>query len=112
MIAMPMPPDWTTGRRALHVVGRAEGRAEVLGRIVEAVDVRPHEADVVLLADLDDLLLERRLAGFAKPDGIRTAPGICFSPHSVSAAATNFAGIANTAVSMTPGTSLTLLYAW
>jgi hypothetical protein len=45
----------------------------------------------------------------AKPDGISTAPGICFSPHSVSAPATNFAGIANTAVSITPGTSLTLL---
>ncbi len=47
----------------------------------------------------------------ANPDGIRTAPGIFFSPHSTSAAATNFAGIANTATSIVPGTSLTLLYA-
>ena len=45
----------------------------------------------------------------AKPDGISTAPGTFFSPHSVSAAATNFAGIANTATSTGPGTSLTLL---
>ncbi len=48
----------------------------------------------------------------AKPDGISTAPGIFFSPHSTSAAATNLAGIANTATSISPGTSLTLLYAF
>ncbi len=50
-----------------------------------------------------------RLPVSAKPDGISTAPGIFFSPTSVSAAAQNFAGIANTATSITPGTSLTLL---
>ena len=48
----------------------------------------------------------------AKPDGMSTAPGIFFSPHSTSAAATNLAGIANTATSTSPGTSFTLLYAW
>ena len=47
----------------------------------------------------------------AKPDGMRTAPGICFSPHSINAPATNFAGMAKTATSMTPGTSLTDLKA-
>ena len=46
-----------------------------------------------------------------KPDGISTAPGIFFSPTSVSACATNLAGIANTATSMSPGTSFTLLNA-
>ena len=45
----------------------------------------------------------------AKPDGISTAPAIFFSPHSISAPATSLAGIANTAVSMSPGTSFTLL---
>ena len=39
------------GRVALHVVGRAEGGAQVGRRVVEAVDVRPHQADVVLAAD-------------------------------------------------------------
>ena len=48
----------------------------------------------------------------AKPDGMRMAPGIFFSPTSIDACATNFAGIANTATSMSPGTSLTLLYAF
>ena len=43
---------------------------------------------------------------------MRTAPGIFFSPHSATAAATNLAGIAKTATSMSPGTSLTLLYAF
>ncbi len=45
----------------------------------------------------------------AKPEGIRMAPAIFFSPHSISAPATSLAGIANTAVSISPGTSLTLL---
>src|SRR5258708_6911968 len=43
-------------RASLHVVGGAEGRAQVLRRVVEAVDVRAHEADVVLAGDGDDLL--------------------------------------------------------
>jgi hypothetical protein len=44
-----------------------------------------------------------------KPEGIRMAPAIFFSPHSFSAPATSAAGIANTAVSISPGTSFTLL---
>ena len=47
----------------------------------------------------------------AKPDGMRMAPAIFFSPTSINAPGTNLAGIANTAMSMLPGTSLTLLYA-
>ena len=43
----------------------------------------------------------------AKPEGISTAPAIFFSPHSTRAAATNLAGMANTAVSISPGTSFT-----
>ncbi len=45
----------------------------------------------------------------ANPEGINMAPAIFFSPTSTSACATNFAGIANTAMSISPGTSLTLL---
>jgi hypothetical protein len=63
---------------AFDVVGRAERRAEVASRIVEAVDVRAHQPDAVLLSDRDELLL-------------------FFSPHSAIASATNLAGIANTA---------------
>src|ERR1700738_2448582 len=41
----------------------------------------------------------------AKPEGMRTAPGMCFSPTSTRAWATNFAGIAKTEISTLPGTS-------
>ena len=34
--------------------------------IIEAVDVRPHQADVVFLADRLDFLLARHVAGFGK----------------------------------------------
>ena len=58
MIAMP---DAAALRRerdaALDVVRRAERRAQVLGRVVEAVDVRPHQAHVVLAPDRLDLEL-------------------------------------------------------
>ena len=67
MIAMPMPPDCDDSAAvALDVVGGAERGAEIGRRIVEAVDVRPHQADVVLLADLDDLGLQFGRAGFGK----------------------------------------------
>ncbi len=47
----------------------------------------------------------------ANPDGMRTALGIPLRPTSSSAEATNLAGIAKTATSTSPGTSVTLLYA-
>src|SRR5262249_18393737 len=53
-------------RRALDVVGGAEGRAQVLRRVVEAVDIRAHEAHVVLAADLDELLLAGDVAGLGE----------------------------------------------
>src|SRR5207248_199772 len=53
-------------RVAFDVVRRAERRAEVAPRVVEAVDVRPHQADTVLAADLDDLLLSGDVSGFRK----------------------------------------------
>ena len=45
------------------------------------------------------------------PEGMRTAPGMPFSPHSASAPGTKAAGMAKTATSITPSTSLTELYA-
>src|SRR5204863_94798 len=51
-------------RRTLDVISGAEGGAEIGGGIVEAVDVRPHQADVVFLADLDDFGLQFRRARF------------------------------------------------
>ena len=62
-----MPPDCDDSAAvALDVVGGAERGAEVGPGIVEAVDVRPHQADVVLLADLDDLGLQFGRPGFGK----------------------------------------------
>ena len=43
-----------------------------------------------------------------KPDGMRIAPAAPFLPTSSSAAGTNFAGMANTATSTSPGTSVML----
>src|SRR5665213_3522573 len=51
----------------LDVVRRAERRAQVLRRVVEAVDVRPHQAHVVLAPDLLDLELARFVAGLGEP---------------------------------------------
>ena len=53
--------------------------------------------------------LALHVAGLANRNG--TAPGTPFSPHSVNACATNLAGMANTATSMSPSTSLTERYA-
>ncbi len=47
----------------------------------------------------------------ANPEGISTAFGMPLRPTSSSADATNFAGMAKTATSTSPGTSVTLLYA-
>ena len=38
---------------AFDVVGRAESRAEILRRVIKAVNVRPHDAHVVLARDAD-----------------------------------------------------------
>ena len=71
-----MPPDCDdSAARALDVVGGAERGAEIGRGIVEAVDVRPHQADVVLLADLDDLGLQFRRAGFGKARGNQNGAG-------------------------------------
>ena len=56
-------------RRTLDVERRAERRRQVLRGVVEAVDVRPHQADVVCLADGDDLVLQFRLVGLGKARG-------------------------------------------
>ena len=53
-------------RVALDVVRRAERRAEVLPRVVEAVDVGAHQAHVVLAPDRLDLLLARDVAGLGE----------------------------------------------
>ena len=44
----------------------------------------------------------------AKPEGMSTAPGTPFAPHSATAPATSGAGMQNTATSTSPGTSMTL----
>src|SRR5262249_28374622 len=54
---------------ALEVVGRAEGGAEILPGVVKAVDVRPHEADIVAPADLLDLALTLDVAGLGEARG-------------------------------------------
>src|SRR5678815_3516104 len=63
-------PDTARLRRqrrvALHVVRRTERRAEIAPGVVEAVDVRSHQADAVLAADFDDFLLPRHVAGLGK----------------------------------------------
>ena len=50
----------------LHVVGRGERGAHVPGRVVDAVDVRPDEADAVLARRVDELLLELGLPGLGE----------------------------------------------
>ena len=52
--------------RALDVVGRAEGCAQVGVGVVEAVDVRAHQANVVLAPDGLDFGLSFVVAGFRK----------------------------------------------
>src|SRR5258708_25782298 len=49
-------------RITLDVVRRAERRAEVAPGVVEAVDVRAHQADAVLAAYRDQLLLSLAVA--------------------------------------------------
>ncbi len=49
-------------RLAFHVVGRAE----ILRRVIEAVDVRPHQADAVFPRDADELLLAVDVAGLGE----------------------------------------------
>src|SRR6202790_4818204 len=51
---------------ALDVVGGAERGAEILPRVVEAVDIGTHEPHAVLAADLLDLLLTFDVAGFGE----------------------------------------------
>ena len=49
---------------ALDVVGGAEGRAQIGRGIIEAVDVRPHQADAVFQSDRLNFLLAFDIAGF------------------------------------------------
>ena len=56
-------------RRALDVVGGAERRAQIGVGIIEAVDVRPHQANAVFLADRLDFLLALHVAGFGIAGG-------------------------------------------
>src|SRR3984957_447225 len=51
-------------RGALDIIGGAEGRAQIGVGIIEAVDVRPHQANAVLLADRLNFLLALDVAGF------------------------------------------------
>src|SRR5262245_51482126 len=59
---------------ALHVVRRAERGAKVAPGVVEAVDVGAHQANAMLAADLDDLLLARDIAGLGKSRGNEDGP--------------------------------------
>src|SRR5216683_1295550 len=52
------------GRGALDVVSGAERRAQIGRGIIEAVDVRSHQANTVFLADRLDFLLALDVAGF------------------------------------------------
>lgn len=65
---------------ALLVVGRAEGGAKVFVGVVEAVDVRPHEAHVVLLSHPDDLSLQLVFADFGEARGDEHGPGNVLLP--------------------------------
>ena len=62
-------------RMALDVVGRAERRAQVFPRVVEAVDVRPHQSHAVLVADVLDLLLPFDVAGLGEARGDQHCAG-------------------------------------
>src|ERR1700730_4251639 len=60
---------------ALDVVGGAERGAQILGRVIEAVDVRPHKANAVFAPDRDDFLLSCHIAGFGKARGYEHRAG-------------------------------------
>ena len=49
---------------ALDVIGGAERRAQIGGGVIEAVDVRPHQANAVFLSDRLNFLLALHVAGF------------------------------------------------
>ena len=51
---------------ALDVVGGAEGRAQMTRRVVEAVDIGPHEPHAVLAPDLDQFVLPGDVAGLGE----------------------------------------------
>ena len=105
---MPMPPDCeVSATGALDVVRRAERGAQVLPGRVVAVDVRPEQPHAVLLADRHDLVLQRLFAGLGEArrdqDGVRDA--LARRPPPARRART-CAGIAKTATSTSPGTSV------
>src|SRR6185312_11435647 len=52
------------GGGPLDVEGGTKGGAQVRWRVIETVNVRPHQADVVFAADRHQLSLHLRLAGF------------------------------------------------
>ena len=99
-------------RVALDVVRRAERRAQVAPRVVEAVDVRTHQADAVLAADLDDLLLSRDVAGLGKARGNEDgARNVFLAALDQRLRPRTWPGSRTRRRRSTPGTSLTLLYA-
>src|SRR5690606_24513162 len=54
------------GRAAFDRVWRAESRAEIFVRVVEAVDVGAHEPDAMLAGNRDKLLFEFDVTGFSE----------------------------------------------
>ena len=92
---------------AADIIRRAERGAEIGRQIVESINVRPHQSDIVGAADLLDFVLALYIASFREARGDQHGAGNALFATFRRVAATNLAGIANTATSMSPGTSFT-----
>ena len=100
-------------RVALDVVGRAERRAQVLPRVVEAVDVGAHQADAVLAADLLDFLLALDVAGLGEARRNQHRAGdLLLAALDERGARRTWPESRTPRRRSSPGTSLTLLYAF